>query len=211
MNKRLNPAEVSALDKITATQGKEIEVRNTAEKVADLKLKLNEIKDKESLSDEDKLLVKQARELAEKLKEKKWAESLYREQSKELLELLKNFSEEKNQVLDATKIAEQKLDVELQKADQKPLQVVEVPVQPKVNEIYVWNTVYSDLCDINGDGEISKQWDLGLISWYDVYKVLEKNKSNPDLVKNIGYVLGIEFAWVEWLEKALKENPELIN
>ena len=56
MNKRLNPAEVSALDKITATQGKEIEVRNTAEKVADLKLKLNEIKDKESLSDEDKLI-----------------------------------------------------------------------------------------------------------------------------------------------------------
>lgn len=218
MNKRLNPAEVSALQKVTPSENNVLEVKNTAEQVSELKQKLTQLQGKESLTEEDKLVVKQARELAEKLQERQYAKEIYTRQSKELLDLLKNFSEDKKQVLEAAKAQEQKLDsdvkqesvpVEIQ--EQKPLPREELKVQPKVKEIYVGKDVFSELCDLNGDGEISNGGDMWLISWYDVYKVLEKNRSNPDLVKNIGYVLWIEFAWLEWLEQALKENPELKN
>lgn len=218
MNKRLNPAEVSALQKVTPSENNSLEVKNTAEQVSELKQKLTQIKEKTSLNEEDKLVIKQARELAEKLQERQYAKDIYTRQSKELLDLLKDFSEEKKQVVEASKIEEKKLDTQVQKdvasvkkEEQKPLPVVEVQSQPKVKEIYVGKDVFSQLCDLNNDGEISDKGDMWLISWYDVYKVLEKNRSNPDLVKNIGYVLGIEFAWVEGLEKALKENPELKN
>ncbi len=70
-------------------------IKAIAERVIEYKWKLSTLTTKANLDDIDRLIIKQAREFAQAIKVKQWAQELYKQQSTELLELLKNLNTEK--------------------------------------------------------------------------------------------------------------------